>query len=124
MNENVAGFPMCQPVVQNEMLTYGGDYWSFRAYIVDDGSCQYAQGQGEKVACIIGNGINAMNSIFMSEIGVELGYERRNCYIDAEVKQPALGWMLKSTNTDPNAVMPFFGKWGVKIRWSKASWVN
>ena len=59
----------------------------------------------------------------MKEFGEEtFGWERRKCYIDAEVKKPALGWMLKATNINPNDYASFFTKWGIKIEWKLASW--
>ena len=100
--------------------------WSVRGYIVDDGSCQYAT-EEQNVACIVASDktpICALHDAFMREIGAELGYERHRCYLAAEVQSPLLGWMLKSTNTDPNDVMPFFMKWGVSIVWAKTSWNN
>jgi len=116
-----AGFPMSEPVVMRDSCESIIDTWTCHGYIIDDGSNQYAD-PGQNTLCIVADDKTVMctlNSVFMREIGHHLGYERRQCYLAAEVQHPLLGWMLKSENTDPNAVMPFFTKWGVRITWAK-----
>ena len=93
-----------------------------RGYIIDDGTCQYAN-EDQKVSCIIGAPVFHLNLQFMQQFGeMSFGWERRKCYVDAEEKKPSLGWMLKATNINPNDYIDFFMKWGIKITWKKASW--
>ena len=122
----MAGFPMSQPVVNRTGMEAAAAMWTARGYFIDDGTCQWAA-EGENVACIVADEktvICSLHDAFMREIGAQLGYERHRCYLAAEVNSPLLGWILKSQNTDPNDVLPFFHKWGIPITWSKTSWLN
>ena len=122
----VAGFPMAAPTVIRDGCESIIETWTCRGYVIDDGSNQYAL-PGQNTMCIVADNkvvMCALHAVFMREIGTHLGFERRQCFLASEVTHPLLGWMLKSENTDPNDVMPFFNKWGVRITWAKTSWVN
>ena len=106
---------MAQPMVNRAGIDGAIAMWSVRGYFIDDGSCQWAT-EDQNVVCIVATEktvICALHDKFMAAIGTQLGYERHRCYLAAEVERPLLGWILKSENTDPNDVTPFFTKWGV-----------
>ena len=72
-------------------------------------NCTYTT-PDQTVLAIVGGAVFCHHDIFMHEVGIAAGWERRQLFIDAEPKRPCCGWILKSTDANPNSVMPFFAK--------------